>query len=144
MKRDRPSDIGLLLLRMILFTLVAYYGSQKLFGTFGGPGLASSITEIRNKFHVTPETAQAILITEFACALAVLIGFLTRLAALACAATTAMTVYSFGVASNYKDAQMPLVLSMIALALVCTGSGRASVDWMMVRGRKRSAKTSGA
>jgi len=139
MKRDRPSDIGLLLLRMILFAIVVYYGSQKLFGAFGGPGLASTITELRNKFHITPEMAQGILITEFSCAIAVLLGFLTRIAAFACACTTAMTVYSFGTLAN-KDAQLPLVLCTIALALVFTGGGRASLEWMMVRGRKRSAK----
>jgi putative oxidoreductase len=146
MKRDRPSDIGLLLLRIILFAIVCYYGSQKLFGLFGGPGLASTITELRHKFGLTPEIAQAILITEFSCACAVLLGFLTRIAALACACTTAMTAYSFGIAENYKDAhtQIPLMLCTIALALVFCGGGRASLEWMMIRGRKRSTKTAKA
>lgn len=141
MKRDRPSDIGLLLLRIILFAIVVYYGSQKLFGLFHGPGLATTIMELRHKFDLTPEIAQGILIGEFSCAIAVLFGFLTRITALGCACTTAMTAYSFGTAAS-KDAQLSLVLCTIALALVFIGGGRASVDWMMVRGRKKTkAKT---
>jgi putative oxidoreductase len=139
MKRDRPSDIGLLLLRAILFAIVVYYGSQKLFGLFHGPGLATTITELRTKFNLTPELAQGVLIGEFSCAIAVLFGFLTRITALGCACTTAMTAYSFGSAAS-KDAQLSLVLCTIALALVFIGGGRASVDWMMVRGRKKTAK----
>ena len=44
---DRPAvDISLLLLRIIVGVIFAAHGAQKLFGAFGGSGLADTVAKM--------------------------------------------------------------------------------------------------
>jgi putative oxidoreductase len=77
--QDRPAmDISLLLVRVIVGVIFAAHGAQKLFGSFGGPGLAAMVQP--------PPAGMGLLgypvtIGEFFGGLGLIVGFLSRFSA---------------------------------------------------------------
>src|SRR5207237_10930997 len=77
--QDRPAvDIALLVVRVVAGVIFAAHGAQKLFGAFGGPGLAAMVQP--------PPTGMGLLgypvmIGEFFGGLGLIAGFLTRFSA---------------------------------------------------------------
>ena len=75
MPEDRPAvDVSLLLLRVIVGIIFAIHRAQKLFGAFGGPGLAGVVE------HMGP-LAYPVTIGEFFGGLGLIAGFLCRFSA---------------------------------------------------------------
>lgn len=74
---------GLTILRIFVGIIFAAHGSQKLFGWFGGYGLAGT-AQYMESLGLTPGTLMAVLSggTEFFAGLALIIGLLVRPAAL--------------------------------------------------------------
>ena len=76
---DRPVvDISLLLLRVIVGVIFAAHGAQKLFGAFGGPGLAAMVKEPPDGMGLL---GYPVTIGEFFGGLGLIVGFLTRFSA---------------------------------------------------------------
>src|SRR5215213_3403069 len=77
-------DVGLLVLRLVLGVIFIGHGAQKLFGSFGGPGI-SGFAKMLEQLGVKPAKPMAILagLAEFVGGILVILGFLTPLAALA-------------------------------------------------------------
>src|SRR5258708_21286451 len=77
--QDRPAvDVALLVLRVIVGLIFAAHGAQKLFGAFGGPGLANMVQP--------PPAGMGLLgypvtIGEFFGGVGLVIGFLCRFSA---------------------------------------------------------------
>jgi putative oxidoreductase len=69
-------DTSLLLVRVIVGVIFAAHGAQKLFGAWGGPGLAKSIEMLQ----VGP-VGYLVVIGEFFGGLGLILGFLTRFSA---------------------------------------------------------------
>ena len=69
-----PSDWGLFLLRLALGIVFMAHGSQKLFGAFGGPGLAGVVKMMGSLGYL-------VSIGEFFGGLGIVVGFLTRFSA---------------------------------------------------------------
>ncbi len=124
----RYADVGLLLLRLVPFGLLAAHGAQKLFGWFGGPGLAGT-TEMFRQMEYEPAGFFALLggASELTAGVLLMLGLCTPLAA----------AIAFGVMLNALVAVSgeglnvmgyPIVLGMIAVALAVTGPGRYSID----------------
>jgi putative oxidoreductase len=67
-------DIALLLVRLIVGTIFAAHGAQKVFGAFGGPGLAA-IAQMMGPI------GYLVAIGEFFGGLGLIFGFLTRFSA---------------------------------------------------------------
>src|SRR5205085_5517122 len=73
--QDRPAvDVALLVVRIVIGVIFAVHGSQKLLGTFGGPGLAGVI-----KFM--GPIGYLVTIGEFFGGLGLIFGFLSRFSA---------------------------------------------------------------
>ena len=73
--RDRLAvDLSLLLVRVIVGVIFAAHGSQKLFGTFDGPGLAKMV-------EMMGPLGYLVTIGEFFGGLGLIFGFLTRFSA---------------------------------------------------------------
>lgn len=137
MSRNNLNEVGLLILRIFLFAIIIFYGSQKMLGLFGGEGISGTLEAFKRQGFPEWLTMLAI-ISEFGGGIAVLIGLLTRLAALGIAVTMAVAAYAnFSPKMSYPAAHLPLALCGIALALVFTGAGQFSLDYALTKGRRR-------
>lgn len=137
------SSVGLLILRLGVGGYLLTHGWSKLqmvldgqFDEFPDPvGLGSNVSLVST------------MLAEFACAMLVMIGLATRLAAIP-------VVFAMGVAAFVVHAEDPWTMGAGAskepallyllpfLALVFTGAGRLSVDALIVpRWRKRADKS---
>jgi|SRR5579871_2624076 len=77
LSHNRPAvDLALLVIRIVLGVIFIAHGSQKLFGAFGGPGLAAWVGMIGKIGHL-------VAIGEFFGGIGILIGLLSRLSAAA-------------------------------------------------------------
>lgn len=73
--QDRPAvDVSLLIMRVIVGVIFAAHGAQKLFGAFGGPGLASMVEKMG-------ALGYPVTIGEFFGGLGLVVGFLCRFSA---------------------------------------------------------------
>ena len=73
--RDRSAvDAALLLIRVVVGVIFAMHGSQKLFGAFGGPGLAGITAMLGSVGYL-------VAIGEFFGGLGLIVGFLARFSA---------------------------------------------------------------
>jgi len=75
MSRDRSAvDVSLLIMRVIVGTIFAAHGAQKLFGAFGGPGLDEIV-------KMMGPIGYLVTIGEFFGGLGLIVGFLCRFSA---------------------------------------------------------------
>lgn len=150
---------GLTALRLCVGAVFAAHGAQKLFGAWGGPGLAGTTTMVAG-LGLDPAYPLAILlaVTEFAGGLMLIAGGGTLWASLALAIDMAVAVwkvhYQNGFFMNWTQAphqghgmEYSLVLIGGLVALMLGGPGALSVDeWRhsiaeaRARGRARSRK----
>jgi putative oxidoreductase len=127
-----PRDIGLLILRLGIGGTLAAHGTQKLFGWFGGAGLAkTAVTFDQIGFRPGKANAVAAGLGEAAGGALLATGTGTPGAGAAIAGT--MIVASSMHASNRFFAadgglEFPAVLGASAAALALTGPGALSLD----------------
>src|SRR5687767_10956160 len=126
-------EIGLLLLRLTIGFTLAAHGAQKLFGWFGGYGLAATGHAMESLgFHPGRRHAFMAGLVETGGGVLLALGLLTPLgAALAAsvmivAAVTAHVRNGFFITSGGYEYN--LVLGVAALALAFTGPGAVSID----------------
>lgn len=126
--------IACLVLRLTLGVIMIPHGMQKLFGAFGGSGLEGTANFFA-KIGLTPGNfwARVAALVEFGGGLFLLVGFLTRLAALLVAvemATAILKVHvpKFFVSQGGMEFPMAVAVVAIAVALVLPGAGPLSVD----------------
>jgi putative oxidoreductase len=126
-------DLGLLVLRIVVGLTLAAHGVQKLFGWFGGYGLAGTGGVLEQMgFHPGKRAAFMAGFAETAGGLLLALGAATPLAAtlvvgvmLVAIATVHWTKGFFNSDGGYE---YPMVLAVAALSAVVTGPGRISVD----------------
>jgi len=126
-------SIGLLILRLVVGLTLAAHGAQKLFGWFGGYGIAGT-GQFFEQLGFRPGRVQAALagLAETAGGLFLAAGLLTPAAAAAVVAVMLVAAVSVhGKAGFFAQAggyEYPLVLAGAGLALAFTGPGALSVD----------------
>jgi len=150
--RKRPSGLNAVLRRLvhtredalpfvlrITLALVMFpHGAQKLLGWFGGLGFDGTIGAMRSGLGLPPWVTVLIMITEFFGSIALLLGLLTRVAALGIAAlmvgAIALVHAQHGFFMDWYGAQQGegfeyhLLALGSALALMMGGGGALSVD----------------
>ena len=125
-------DIGLLALRLLPAVAMGAHGLMQVFGLFGGPGMARFGTLLqgygfsRNIEFLTWLTG----VTEVAGSVLLVIGLFTPLAAAALlgVAISAVRAKWAGGFTQGEGFELELTLSVIAFALLLTGSGWYSLD----------------
>jgi putative oxidoreductase len=126
-------DVGLLVLRLVLGVIFIGHGAQKLFGSFGGPGLKGTAQGFE-QIGLRPGRLMAILagLAEFVGGILMILGFLTPLAALVLIVVMIVAVLTvhlkngfFATSGGYE---FNLALAGMALTLLIVGAGAYSLD----------------
>ncbi|WP_434572789.1 DoxX family protein [Pseudomonas sp. Z1-14] len=129
---------GLTVLRIVVGVIFAAHGSQKLFGLFGGYGLAGT-AQWMDSIGLTPGYLMATLAggTEFFAGLALIIGLLTRPAALGLAFLSLVAIFSVHIGNGLFMAnngyEFALALLAGSIAVLIEGAGKLSADNAIAR-----------
>ena len=124
---------GLTVLRIFVGIIFAAHGSQKLFGWFGGGGLAGT-AQWMESIGLAPGTLMAALAggTEFLGGLALIVGLLARPAALGLTFTLLVAIFSVHIHNGLFMAnngyEFALALLGGTLAVLFEGAGKLSLD----------------
>lgn len=138
MTRTLTSHAGLaaLVLRVPIGIILAAHGAQKLFGWFGGNGLQGT-AEWMASIGLAPGMLMALLAggAEFFGGIALILGLLTRPAALVSAFTMVVAIFSVHFSNGLFIANggYEFALSLLAAtaALSIQGGGRLAIDnWL--------------
>ena len=127
-----------LVLRIPAGVIFAAHGAQKLFGWFGGYGLEGT-GQWMASIGLTPGDLMALLAgaAEFFGGLALLAGLLVRPAAAALGLTMLVAILSVhidkGLFMSNNGYEYALALLAVAVALVFSGAGHASLDHALSR-----------
>ncbi|WP_025113124.1 DoxX family protein [Pseudomonas sp. H1h] len=124
---------GLTILRIAVGVIFAAHGSQKLFGLFGGYGLAGT-AQYMDSVGLHPGYLMATLAggTEFFAGLALIIGLLVRPAALGLTFLSLVAIFTVHISNGLFMAnngyEFALALLGGSLAVMIEGAGKLSVD----------------
>ena len=127
--------------RLGLAAIMIAHGSQKVLGTFNGPGFKTYINGTTPFTFMRPAWLwlAAAALSELLGGVVVGLGFLTRVGAffIACVMLTAILGVHLpnGFFAANRGYEYPLVLLAMALALLISGGGQASVDRALGGGR---------
>ncbi len=135
------TDLAILLLRITVGGIFIAHGAQKLFGWFGGHGLEGT-GQWMASIGLTPGYLMALLAGsgEFFGGLALLLGLLTRPAALVTAVTMLVALlivhWSNGFFISNNGYEYALMLMAASLVLLLHGAGRYSLDSKLINSSK--------
>jgi putative oxidoreductase len=135
-------DFAVIPIRIVLAWIFIYYGAGKLFGAFGGPGIHATALYMSDTAHLHPGGLFAVLggLIELGGAIAVALGVVSRLAALALFGDQVMAMITVTWANGLSNSltagagyQFNMALAVLALAIVALGPGRLSADHVIER-----------
>ena len=149
MSKDWRIDIASFGLRIVLGLTLIYFGMQKLFGLFGGPGYNGTLHFMAG-LNIHPLLANVSIIIESLGSLLLIFGLMTRPAALGIAANMAVATF-FNLKSSgafealktgdHSDVSMRIFLTctMTAMGLACAalGGGTYSLDGRFFKSTKK-------
>ncbi|SEO73771.1 DoxX family protein [Aquisalimonas asiatica] len=130
---DRLAFLAYPLVRVTTGLLLIPHGAQKLFGWFGGHGLTGTGAYFGETLGMEPGILFALLagLVEFFGGLALVLGILTRPAALAVAVLLAVALsvhLPYGFFWTEGGVEYPLMWLVLAIAVLLRGGGEFSVD----------------
>lgn len=147
----RWSSYAAMPLRIVLGVVFAVHGAQKLFGVFGGDGLATTAT-VMASFGLEPGMlwAVALGVVQLAGGVALLLGLLTRWTAFVLVAERLAVLFLVNIPEGFTaaggGAEFSLVMLGALLTLACTGAQRYALDeipalaeWSPPRDLKKAA-----
>jgi putative oxidoreductase len=132
------NSIANLALRLPVGIILAAHGSQKLFGAFGGYGLEGT-GQWMESIGLAPGFLMALLAgsAEFFGGIALILGLLTRPAAMVSAFTMIVAIVtvhgSNGLFMSNNGYEFALTLLAVTVALAIQGGGKYSIDSVIVK-----------
>jgi putative oxidoreductase len=144
------NDSATAILRFVLGVIFFAHGAQKMLGWFGGYGFSGTMGFFTEVMHIPVLFAFLALTAEFFGGLGLILGFLTRIAALGIffnmVVAIAMVHYRFGFFMNWTGAQKGegfeyhlLVLAITAFLMI-RGAGAVSIDRVLASPAKGAAR----
>jgi putative oxidoreductase len=132
------NDVTGLILRLILGVTFFVHGAQLTLGWFDGYGFSGTMGFFTGTLHIPAPLAFLAIVAQFAGGIGLILGLLTRLAALGIGANmlvaVAMVHANYGFFMNWSGSQKGegfeyhLLAIAIAIALVVRGGGKWAVD----------------
>ncbi|WP_319943707.1 DoxX family protein [Nocardia aurantia] len=126
---DIATDLGLLVLRVVIGVIMAAHGTQKLFGWFHGNGLTATGRYFTAQGYPAGKTMAVIAgLSEALGGLGLILGLLTPLAA---AAVIGVMINAIATKHGFfapKGYEYELALTAAAVALALAGPGRLALD----------------
>jgi putative oxidoreductase len=138
------------ILRIVLGGVMLPHGCQKALGLFGGPGWHKTISNFHS-MHIPTALAIAVIVTEFAGSICLILGLFTRVWAIGfiiLMSTAIAKVHGkngfFLMSSKGIGYEYHLLVIGIALGLLILGAGKLSMDAKLGKGggSSRSSKPS--
>jgi putative oxidoreductase len=144
------NDSATAILRFVLGVIFFAHGAQKMLGWFGGYGFSGTMGFFTDVMHIPVLFAFLALAAEFFGGLGLILGFLTRIAALGIfsnmVVAIAMVHHRFGFFMNWTGAQKGegfeyhlLVLAITAFLMI-RGAGAVSIDRVLASPAKGAAR----
>jgi len=133
-------SFSLLILRLGLAVTFFAHGSQHFLGWFGGRGFKDTITNWKEKQHIPIPIGVIGVLTEFFGSFALFLGFLTRPAALGLTIFMAVAMQKSHWGNGFflgrgqgggSGIEYCMALLLMCLALLVSGSGAISLDWLL-------------
>jgi putative oxidoreductase len=126
------------ILRLVLGIVFFGHGAQKMFGWFGGYGFSATMSMFTGMMHIPAPLAFLAIAAEFFGGLALILGFLTRIAAFGITVTMLVAIVTVhaavGFFMNWSGTQKGegfeyhlLVLAITAFLMI-RGAGAFSID----------------
>jgi putative oxidoreductase len=140
---NRFQALGALVMRLVLGVIMARHGYDKI---FPAGNLYNFTHMVVTRLHLPVWLGYVAAFTEFFGGVLLIIGLLTRFAALMTAfdmATAILKIHLHGGLMGPNSFALPLALFSIALMLVFTGCGWLGLDDFVGRGRGSRAKVVG-
>jgi putative oxidoreductase len=136
-------DWTLTIIRTILGVVFFAHGAQKLLGWFGGSGLKETMRTMRDFLGLPTLLAFAAVATEFFGGLGLIVGLLSRIAAVGIGVTMLAAIVMvhgryglfmdwFGARKNHGY-EYHLLAIALAVVLVARGSGALSLDRILYK-----------
>ncbi len=131
-------DWSLTIIRIILGVVFFAHGAQKVFGWFGGQGLKETMRTMHDFLGLPLPLAFAAVVTEFLGGMGLIVGLLSRVAAVGIGVTMLSAIVMvhgrnglfmdwFGARKNHGY-EFHLLAIALVVVLVAKGSGALSVD----------------
>jgi putative oxidoreductase len=129
---------GLLFIRLALGTVMFAHGAQKVFGWFGGAGFMATIDTFTKNFHFPLWMVILLMVIELLGSTGLILGFLTRLAALGIGVSISVCAYLYHLKNVFflnwfgqkagEGFEYHLLVVAMCLALLIQGGGLWSLD----------------
>jgi len=125
---NRLQPLGLLVLRLALGVIMIAHGWQKIADHMHG------ITGMMHQLGLSPYMAYLVVAAEFGGGILIVIGCLTRLAALAIFIDMLVAILKVhlphGLFASNGGFEFPMACGAIAFALIFSGAGPIAIDWL--------------
>ena len=135
---NTADDPILTIVRIVLGTVMFVHGAQKMLGWFGGFGFRGTMGFFREEMKIPSPLAFLAIAAEFFGSLCLLLGFLTRIAALGIAIVMLVAIFAvhmrFGFFANWfgnqkgEGFEYHLLAITLAIVLIAKGAGAFSLD----------------
>lgn len=134
-------SIAPLIIRLMLAVVIWPHGAQKLLGWFGGGGLDETFKRFRSAWNIPPWLALVAVASEFLGGIGLIVGLLTRIAALGIGITMTVAMLKaqvqYGFFMNWfgkkqsEGIEYSLLVIAMAASLVISGAGILSLDRLL-------------